>query len=75
MHDMARVNEDKIVKPAISGPGSLAGGVFLAFLLTACVVDKTLWRGVTTAKYFYFTGMLCLAKTFFQFSNPFGDFT
>ncbi len=39
----------------------IAVGLLFAFLLTTCVVDRSLWRGATTAKYFYFTAMLCLA--------------
>ncbi len=45
----------------INGWSLLEGGLLLAFLLTACVVDRSLWRGVITTKYFYFTAMLCLA--------------
>lgn len=52
---------DSIEKLTIDRWNLLAGGLLLAIFLTACVVDNSLWRGVTTAKYFYFTMVLCFA--------------
>lgn len=58
---MRNTKTGNIKKPIISQLNVITGLFLLASLLTICIFDKSLWRGVTTAKYFYFSFIICLA--------------
>lgn len=57
---MINTKTDSNEKLKTSKWNAIVGGLFLASFLTICILDKSLWRGVTTAKYFYFTLVMCL---------------
>src|SRR5690554_1740717 len=44
-----------------------SGGLLLSVFLTVCAINTSLWRGVITAKYFYFTIVIFVAMTVYTF--------